>query len=383
MGRSKLRHRCSLTPTQRVDDLDFESYGHYAQPAHEPDAFATHSLEPKTIKSYKTCSEYVEAMKEDLAEWLNQLYPDLDLNPDTFFQQLENGAIICRHANHVTRMGRKFASTHHEADSSQKTNCHERTNNSISTIGAKHTGATSRIPTIKPMLTPSKSYHCLSLVGNNKTNSPPRSNQPSANNVSAMLNKFNRSVDWSKIKILPFKQDAKSGTFFARDNICQFILWCRSLNILDCLLFETDDLVARKNVKSFILCLLEVARIGCKVGVPTPLIIQLEQEIDKEIENDAKMLDDFQNKQTHPEVCGDHYKIVEDKPHDEENVDQDEEEKDYGPKPQLITNDLMSLHEKVSFNIISSMQSNATNIRDERKPFGCRRVSYSFATLPE
>lgn len=51
----------------------------------------------------------------------------------------------------------------------------------------------------------------------------------------------------------------KPKSFFARDNVHNFIQWCRLLGIYECLLFETDDLVLRKNEKSFILCLLEVS----------------------------------------------------------------------------------------------------------------------------
>lgn len=54
---------------------------------------------------------------------------------------------------------------------------------------------------------------------------------------------------------------AKPGTFFARDNVSNFIAWCRKdLGVIECLLFETEDLIARKNEKHVILCLLEVAR---------------------------------------------------------------------------------------------------------------------------
>lgn len=38
------------------------------------------------------------------------------------------------------------------------------------------------------------------------------------------------------------------------------------LQIFECLLFETDDLIMRKNEKHVILCLLEVARRGAKFG---------------------------------------------------------------------------------------------------------------------
>lgn len=40
----------------------------------------------------------------------------------------------------------------------------------------------------------------------------------------------------------------------------------KSLQIFECLLFETDDLIMRKNEKHVILCLLEVARRGAKFG---------------------------------------------------------------------------------------------------------------------
>lgn len=210
-----------------------------------------------------------------------------------------------------------------------------------------------------------------------------------------------RGIDWFRVKVISYKSDARPGTFFARDNICQFILWCRSLRILECLLFETDDLVSRKNEKSFILCLLEVARIGFKVGMPTPLIIQLEQEIDREIENDAKLqkqleddhvkdgqndqqlvdrdLADFLDDNNHYGASNDNGDSVNDAStqlkqqtaelnnNDDENErdakadklpdhtaeatpESEEEEfnEDFGPKPQLVLNDLMNLHERVS-----------------------------------
>lgn len=58
---------------------------------------------------------------------------------------------------------------------------------------------------------------------------------------------------------------AKPQTFFARDNVSNFIKWCRnSLQIIECLLFESDDLILRKNEKHVILCLLEVGRRAAK-----------------------------------------------------------------------------------------------------------------------
>ena len=61
-----------------------------------------------------------------------------------------------------------------------------------------------------------------------------------------------------------FKTDVIPGSFFARDNIHNFIRWCRDLGVHEVLLFETDDLVLRKNEKHVIFALLEVARRGAR-----------------------------------------------------------------------------------------------------------------------
>ena len=48
-------------------------------------------------------------------------------------------------------------------------------------------------------------------------------------------------------------------------------------------MFETEDLVCRKNEKHVVLTLLDVARKGAKVGMLAPMLVQFEQEIDREI----------------------------------------------------------------------------------------------------
>lgn len=370
------------------------------------------SLEPKPFKPFRSGSEYVEAMIEDLAEWLNKLYTDLNLTPENFFKQLETGAIICRHANNVTQFGRSFIKECRQqqqqqqqgsASSSYSSPSDELQDDSSSPdtmikfnrcrYGSETTTGYGRNQSsysrMSAPLSASKSHHALSLISsanksfdNNNYISRRESfkinDQQSLTLSSPSMKPDYANIDWFKIKLLQYKKDAKSGTFFARDNICQFILWSRSLGIFDCLLFETDDLVARKNERSFILCLLEVARIGFKVGMPTPLIIQLEQEIDREIEDDAKLLicksesidegsfcDDLDSSlglsETKPqdmqprdanklptednESALEKLKIEEE---DEEKLEEIDEEQEFGPKPQVVTNDLLSLHEKVS-----------------------------------
>jgi growth arrest-specific protein 2 len=61
-------------------------------------------------------------------------------------------------------------------------------------------------------------------------------------------------------KDVQYRANVKAGTFLARDNVSNFITWCRhDLEVLECLLFETDDLILRKNEKHVVLCLMEVS----------------------------------------------------------------------------------------------------------------------------
>ncbi|GFS88302.1 GAS2-like protein pickled eggs [Nephila pilipes] len=201
----------------------------------EPPDFEVTLLEPRPFRPFKSSEEYLYAMKEDLAEWLNGLYEGLELDADTFLEQMETGVILCQHANNVVRKAREY-------------------------------------------------YR-------------------SGNAIHGDVPIPDRDV--------VYRYDVLPETFHARDNVSNFISWCRSLNIKECLLFETDDLVLRKNERSFILCLLEVARKGVKFGMPAPLLVQLEQEIDAEIANDDDGYETLHTRQ------------------------------------QVVTNDLRSLHERV------------------------------------
>ncbi|KAL5016321.1 hypothetical protein ScPMuIL_005910 [Solemya velum] len=109
-----------------------------------------------------------------------------------------------------------------------------------------------------------------------------------------------------------FRVDVKPQTFPARDNISNFIKWTRDLGIPDVLQFETDDLVLRKNEKSVVLCLLEIARIGAKLGMLAPTIVQMEEEIDAELAGepppqiktcDLKSLDELVQELAHRCTC--------------------------------------------------------------------------------
>lgn len=54
-------------------------------------------------------------------------------------------------------------------------------------------------------------------------------------------------------------------------------------------MFETEDLVLRKNEKNFILCLLEVARRASRFGMSAPMLIQMEEQIEEEIREELEL----------------------------------------------------------------------------------------------
>ncbi|XP_030648824.1 GAS2-like protein 2 [Chanos chanos] len=170
----------------------------------------------QSIKPFKSSEEYLYAMKEDLAEWLKDLY-NVDIDVNNILEALETGALLCAHANNVTRVAGEFL---------QK---------------KRHTHM--QLPTSG----------------------------------------------------VTFVSTAQPATFLARDNISNFISWCRKqMGIKDVLMFETDDLVLRKNEKNFVLCLLEVARRASRFGMAAPVLIQLEEEIEEEI------MEEFSQETTEP-----------------------------------------------------------------------------------
>jgi len=73
---------------------------------------------------------------------------------------------------------------------------------------------------------------------------------------------------------------AKPGSWPARDNISNFISAAKQLGVHGISIFETDDVLLRKNDKAVINSLLQLARLAAKNGVKPPLIVQYEMEID-------------------------------------------------------------------------------------------------------
>jgi hypothetical protein len=203
--------------------------------------------------SYSTEDEYINAMKKDLAEWLNSMYYNQQsssiqslLSALNFTDELENGLLICFHANCVMKKAQLNEFTFNLNDLNRAGIV-----NACSLMLSKTTAS----------------------ALNKKTNKTPSS-------------KLNHLMSG---EFLLYKSTARFQSFHARDNISNFIKFCRHVvKVRECLMFETDDLVMRKNEKHFILCLLEVARFGARFGMQVPTIIRYEQEIEVEIEREKQ-----------------------------------------------------------------------------------------------
>ncbi|MGH0163111.1 UNVERIFIED_CONTAM: hypothetical protein FKN15_059305 [Acipenser sinensis] len=146
----------------------------------------------KSIRPFRSSEEYLYAMKEDLAEWLKDLY-GVEINVDTFLEVLETGSLLCHHANSVTQVAVEFL----------------------------------------------REYPSLA----------------------------------ERMKL-------------PRSGVTPHMWELRTQNVL---MFETDDLVLRKNEKHFVLCLLEVARRASRFGMAAPVLIQLEEEIEEEIREELDL----------------------------------------------------------------------------------------------
>ncbi|TGZ65474.1 hypothetical protein CRM22_005873 [Opisthorchis felineus] len=227
--------RISPSGSSLVTDED-SGYGRIAHPAFgqtgSSSSIANSGLsaaDNNSISDSAPRDELLIVMTEDLVDWFQRMYPGLSENfdVDNFFEKLSDGVLLCHYANDLHHLLTGHCS---------KT----RKEGRLQLNGTRIGGVQAYLPAGCPV------YQTRGLQGSSAT-----------------------------------------CGFVSRDNVSNFLTWCRQLGMLDSVLFESEDLVCRKNPRNVAICLLELARLGGRFGMAIPELIQLEVEIDEELATES------------------------------------------------------------------------------------------------
>ena len=92
-----------------------------------------------------------------------------------------------------------------------------------------------------------------------------------------------RALPLPRVPMKELSYDASAAGSFhkfrAMSNATHFIEWCKKVEGVH-VLFESEGLVERKDERSVILCLLDVARVAEKLGITAPELVKMEREIE-------------------------------------------------------------------------------------------------------
>ncbi|XP_053211098.1 probable serine/threonine-protein kinase DDB_G0282963 isoform X2 [Panonychus citri] len=274
--------------------------------------------------------EYLIPMKEDLSDWLKAILDIEDLDSNNFMSRLDNGVIVCKLAklieekcdidesklitNNLNNNNNNNINNNNNNNKPINSNLnghshHNINNYMINDINSNKINnkidhkANNNNTIYEESINNSKSpcnidqgqYRSNAFNHNGRRLSFNHGNGHSANGSSSPSSHLSSAITTSSIngicaRTMKCWENAKSETFYARDNVSNFIKWCRKLNVRECVLFESEDLVLHNNPKNVVLCLLEVARIACKKFsfTPAPGLVQFEQEIDAEEKADLE-----------------------------------------------------------------------------------------------
>lgn len=228
-------------------------------------------IHEEILKLQQAC---LTPLKEDLADWLNKVLCSSQITADNFMDKLENGVVLCRLAKiisswceeqlkqnnrNLTQKLLKSSSqvlvgshqqnhSHSYSDAASKHHYYNARHNSYAAATTTATTTTDLLASPlfnnrKPNTNASNnnSNKNIASVDNYIACNNATANYSETSNQSSQLNLFMTNlIRMSQIKIW---DDAKCRTFFARDNVCNFIKWSKQFGVNQSVLFESDDLV--------------------------------------------------------------------------------------------------------------------------------------------
>ncbi|RTG84060.1 uncharacterized protein DC041_0002421 [Schistosoma bovis] len=180
--------------------------------------------------------ELLLVMIEDLVDWFKQMYPTMtnEMNSDNFFDYLSDGILLCHHATEL----------HHRLTLETNQSINHSKSNPLHNI--RISGIQVTLPKSSPIYQKYEYHH----------------HHHHHHSSNAII------------------------SFISRNNVSNFLQWCRQLGMYNSILFESEDLVCKKNLRNVIVCLLELARLGNYIHMCIPDIVKLEIEIDKQLTNE-------------------------------------------------------------------------------------------------
>jgi len=96
-----------------------------------------------------------------------------------------------------------------------------------------------------------------------------------------LLCKLIQRID-PKLPMPKIHESATAGSFFAHDNVKNFLKACVSLGVSEHVLFDSGALVsAEKNQRAVVHCILALAKVATKYGIAPPEIVKMEMELDE------------------------------------------------------------------------------------------------------
>lgn len=182
---------------------------------------AVASAEEYAAKISRIQQACLTPLKEDLADWLNKIMDKTDITSQNFMDKLDNGVIVCRLARIISMWCNSNKSK--PTDMNIKHNHSDMNSPSRVSSGQQHTATPAPNIATPVHMTMTSSYF--------KSSSTTSLN---CGNVSTGPLRIDQTKIW---------EDAKCKTFYARDNVCNFIRWSKEFGVNQSVLFESDDLV--------------------------------------------------------------------------------------------------------------------------------------------